>query len=187
MLDSSGYLKIIDFGFAKKFPYVKNGQKYDKTYTLCGTPEYLAPEIVTSKGYDKSVDCWALGCLIYELFLARTPFQADYTTKIFQNICSSDRSLVFSSRMEPSHIALIKKLLVVNPVLRLGNMSGGMDDVMKDPFFQTIDWKALASKTAPAPYVPPIDGDLDTSNFDEYDEDDNIPSYSGSQQYFAGF
>ena len=73
-----------------------------------------------SKGYDKSVDYWALGCLLYELFLARTPFQADYTTKIFQNICASERSLVFSSKMEPTHISLIKKLLVINPVFRLG-------------------------------------------------------------------
>lgn len=187
LLDHLGYLKVIDFGFAKRFPYLKNGQKYDKTYTLCGTPEYLAPEIVTSKGYDKSVDYWALGCLIYELFLARTPFQADYTTKIFQNICSSDRSLVFSSKMDPLHISLIKKLLVVNPALRLGSLSGGVDDIIKDPFFESVDWTAVSNRTARAPYVPPIDGQLDTSNFDEYDEDDHIVPYSGSQDCFVGF
>eukprot|EP00981_Chlorochromonas_danica_P005254 scaffold1052_cov225-Ochromonas_danica.AAC.1 len=61
LIDNRGYVKMIDFGFAKKFPYVSNGQKHDKTYTLCGTPEYLAPEIVMSKGYDKGVDYWALG------------------------------------------------------------------------------------------------------------------------------
>lgn len=187
LLDNRGYLKVIDFGFAKRFPYLKNGQRYDKTYTLCGTPEYLAPEVVTSKGYDKSVDYWALGCLIYELFLARTPFQADYTTKIFQHICSSDRCLVFSSKMEASHIAIIKKLLVVNPALRLGSLSGGVDDIIKDPFFDSMDWSSISNRTARAPYVPPIDGQLDTSNFDEYDEDDHIVPYVGSPDYFVGF
>ena len=92
LMDEQGYIKVIDFGFAKKFPYVKNGNNLDKTYTLCGTPEYLAPEIVMSKGYDKCVDYWALGCFIYELYLSRTPFQADYTTKIFQNIVASEKT-----------------------------------------------------------------------------------------------
>jgi cGMP-dependent protein kinase len=187
LLDKDGYLKVIDFGFAKKFPYEKNGQKYDKTYTLCGTPEYLAPEIVMSKGYDKSVDYWALGCLMYELFLARTPFQADYTTKIFQNICASERSLVFSSKMEASHVSIIKKLLVVNPVFRLGSLSGGVDDIMKDPFFEGFDWNGVINRTAKAPYVPPIENQLDTSNFDEYEEDNEIPAFTGSQEFFDGF
>lgn len=187
LLDKFGYIKVIDFGFAKRFPYIKNGQKYDKTYTLCGTPEYLAPEIVMSKGYDKSVDYWALGCLVYELFLARTPFQADYTTKIFQNICASERSLVFSSKMEPSHVNLIKKLLVVNPVFRLGNLIGGVDDIIHDPFFDGFDWAAVENRTAKAPYVPPVNDQMDTSNFDEYDEDDNVPDYQGSQEFFDGF
>lgn len=187
LLDHRGYLKVIDFGFAKRFPYLKNGQKYDKTYTLCGTPEYLAPEIVTSKGYEKSVDYWALGCLIYELFLARTPFQADYTTKIFQNICSSERSLVFSTKMETSHVNIIKKLLVVNPVLRLGNLSGGVDDIINDPFFDSLDWNSIINRGARAPYIPTIDGQLDTSNFDEYEENDRIVPYTGTQDHFIGF
>ncbi|RYG66653.1 cyclic nucleotide-binding domain-containing protein, partial [archaeon] len=160
LIDNRGYVKMIDFGFAKKFPYVNNGQKHDKTYTLCGTPEYLAPEIVMSKGYDKGVDYWALGCLIYELYLARTPFQADYTTKIFQNIIAAEKVLAFPRGMDPQHVALIKKLLTVNPAFRLGSLSGGIEDIIRDPFFSTLDWNALNKQEIVSPYSPPISGGL---------------------------
>jgi cGMP-dependent protein kinase len=187
LIDELGYIKVIDFGFAKKFPFLKNGQKQDKTYTLCGTPEYLAPEIVMSKGYDKSVDCWALGCLMYELFLARTPFQADYTTKIFQNIVAAEKNLSFPPKMDPQLVAVVQKLLAVNPAFRLGNLSGGIDDIIKDPFFSTVDWDAIRNRRARSPYVPPIGDPLDTSNFDAYDEEESVPTYVGSQDCFSGF
>ena len=188
-MGSNGYIKVIDFGFAKKFPYEKNGQRYDKTYTLCGTPEYLAPEIVMSKGYDKGVDYWAMGCFLYELYLARTPFQADYTTKIFQNIIGSEKTLQFPDRvgMDPQHIALVKKLLAPNPVFRYGNLSGGIDDIIKDPFFASINWTDFEAQTIPAPYLPNVGDSLDTSNFDNYDEDLGIPQYTGDQKHFDGF
>jgi len=187
LMDSRGYLKMIDFGFAKKFPYLKNGMKQDKTYTLCGTPEYLAPEIVMSKGYDKCVDYWALGCLIYELYLSRTPFQADYTTKIFQNIIAADKVLAFPPRMDPQHVALIKKLLSVNPAFRLGNVSGGIEDIINHPFFSTVNWNGLIAGTEVSPYCPPIGDELDSSNFDDYEEEESIPAYSGTQEHFDKF
>jgi len=187
LIDSDGYVKMIDFGFAKRLPCTKNGVKQDKTYTLCGTPEYLAPEIVMSKGYDKSVDYWALGCLVYELYLSRTPFQADFTTKIFQNIVAAEKNLVFPPKMEPQHVAICKKLLTVNPAFRLGNLSGGVDDIMRDPFFSTMDWDALHNKTIRSPYRPPVKNALDSSNFDEYEEEEGIPTYSGDQGLFAEF
>jgi len=187
LMDGKGYLKMIDFGFAKKFPYVKNGQKHDKTFTLCGTPEYLAPEIVMSKGYDRGVDYWALGCLIYELYLSRTPFQADYTTKIFQNIIAADKVLSFPPRMDPQHVSLIKKLLSVNPAFRLGSLSGGIEDIISDPFFSDVNWQGIIEQTVPAPYVAPISNQLDSSNFDEYDEADGVPDYLGDQEYFEQF
>jgi cGMP-dependent protein kinase len=187
LIDGKGYVKLIDFGFAKKFPYTKNGQKHDKTYTLCGTPEYLAPEIVMSKGYDKAVDYWALGCLIYELYLARTPFQADYTTKIFQNIIAAEKVLSFPRGMDPQHVALVKKLLSFNPAFRLGTLSGGIDEILRDPFFSTVDWTSVTAQEASAPFVPPISSGLDSSNFDDYEEEETIPEYVGSQEHFANF
>ncbi len=187
LIDHLGYIKVIDFGFAKKFPFMKNGQKQDKTYTLCGTPEYLAPEIVMSKGYDKSVDYWALGCLLYELYLSKTPFQADYTTKIFQNIVAAEKNLSFPPKMDPQLVAIVKKMLTVNPAFRLGNLSGGIQDIINDPFFSTLDWNALRNRTLRSPYVPPIGDPLDSSNFDEYDEEEFSGDYVGSQEHFAKF
>jgi serine/threonine protein kinase/CRP-like cAMP-binding protein len=187
LMNSNGYLKMIDFGFAKKFPFEKGGQRQDKTYTLCGTPDYLAPEIVMSKGYDKGVDYWAFGCFLYELYLARTPFQADYTTKIFQNIIASEKNLSFPDKMDPQHVALVKKLLSPNPVFRIGNLNGGVDDIIRDPFFSSLNWSDMQAQTIAAPYKPAIGNDLDTSNFDQYEEETVIPEYTGTQEPFNGF
>jgi cGMP-dependent protein kinase len=188
LIDSNGYVKIIDFGFAKKIPNVgADGVNHDKTYTLCGTPEYLAPEIVMSKGYDKGVDYWAFGCLTYELWLAKTPFQADYTTKIFQNIVASDKNLSFPPGMDPTHVALCRKLLTANPAFRLGSLSGGINDIINDPFFGDFDWESLKSGKMKSPYSPPVKDAMDTSNFDEYEEEVDPSIYTGSQSIFAGF
>lgn len=187
LINHRGYVKMIDFGFAKRFPYNKNGQAQYLTYTLCGTPEYLAPEIVMSKGYDKRVDYWALGCLIYELWLARTPFQADYTSKIFQNIVAAEKVLSFPKDMDPKHVSLIKKLLAVNPTDRLGSSSNGIEDIINDPFFTHFDWASVTNQTLASPYCPPISGGLDSSNFDDYEEEEAIPEYFGSQEPFKDF
>ena len=81
----------------------------------------------------------------------------------------------------------MKKLLSVNPSFRLGNLSGGVDDIIKDPFFASLDWTALRSKQLPAPFTPPMKNPTDSSNFDHYDEADSIPRYDGSQEPFANF
>jgi serine/threonine protein kinase len=140
-----------------------------------------------SKGYDKSVDYWAFGCLVYELYLSRTPFQADYTTKIFQNIVAAEKNLTFPPKIDPQLVSLVKKLLTVNPTFRLGNLNGATQDIMNDPFFSTIDWNAVKQRTARAPYVPPIGNPMDSSNFDEYEEEDFVGDYVGSQEVFAQF
>jgi len=89
--------------------------------------------------------------------------------------------------MDPQHVAMCKKLLNVNPAFRLGNLSGGIDDIIRDPFFSTVDWAALERRALPAPYIPPIGDPLDSSNFDEYEEADGVPQYGGSQDVFNQF
>ena len=86
LLDADGYLKVVDFGFAKRIPFYKGNVLSQRSFTLCGTPEYLSPELVLSKGHNKSVDYWALGCLIYELLVGTTPFQDQQQPKIFEKV-----------------------------------------------------------------------------------------------------
>ena len=102
LMDNKGYLKVIDFGFAKHIPFNKNGRAQAKSFTLCGTPEYLSPELVLSKGHDKSADYWALGCLIYELLVGHTPFQHDNQQEIFKRIIQSTRYLHFPKQVRES-------------------------------------------------------------------------------------
>eukprot|EP00968_Pinguiococcus_pyrenoidosus_P000781 scaffold47_cov258-Pinguiococcus_pyrenoidosus.AAC.108 len=189
LIDHEGYLKLIDFGFAKHIPFVKGNVLHAKSFTLCGTPEYLAPELVLSKGHDKSVDYWALGCLVYELFVGRTPFQDDHQPEIFRKIIHADRCLVFPPGFDPKAANLVRRLLCANPAFRIGNLLGGIKDIWNHAWFAEsgFHWSDLAQKQVVAPYVPTISDPLDTSNFDPFPEDDFVQRYTGNQDIFAEF
>mmetsp|Transcript_9580 Transcript_9580/g.11597 ORF Transcript_9580/g.11597 Transcript_9580/m.11597 type:complete len:772 (+) Transcript_9580:51-2366(+) len=189
LMDSEGYLKVIDFGFAKHIPFNKNGRPQAKSFTLCGTPEYLSPELVLSKGHDKSADYWALGCLIYELLVGHTPFQHDNQQEIFKRIIQSTRYLHFPKQVDSGAVDIVTKLLSANPAYRLGNLQGGTDDIMNHAWFKKskFNWQSLFEKKIKAPYAPKIKDPLDTSNFDPYPEDVYIPPYTGRQDIFEGF
>jgi cGMP-dependent protein kinase len=187
LLDHQGYMKVIDFGFAKHIPYYKGTELHNHSFTLCGTPEYLSPELVLSRGHDKSVDYWALGCLIYELIVGHTPFQDDVQSEIFKKIIHSDRSLRFPSGFDPQAKDLVQKLLSPNPAFRLGNMSGLVQDIKCHAWYEGFNWNDLEERNMETPYVPTINDPLDTSNFDPYPEDDHVPPYTGSQRKFEGF
>ena len=189
LMDAAGYIKVIDFGFAKHIPFDKNGKSQAKSFTLCGTPEYLSPELVLSKGHDKSVDYWALGCLIYELLVGHTPFQHDNQQEIFKRIIQSQRFLHFPKQVDSGAQDLITKLLAVNPAYRLGNLSGATKDIMDHAWFKKakFNWDGLNARSLKPPYVPQIKDPLDTSNFDPYPEDAYVPPYTGRQDIFDGF
>jgi serine/threonine protein kinase len=164
VLDSNGYLKLVDFGLAKK---VDSG----KTWTLCGTPDYLAPEVILNEGHDWAVDYWGLGVLIYEMTAGSPPFYADDPMDVYERILSGHVPI-------PSHFSrgladLVKKLLKTYQSKRLGRTKGGTSSVMKHKWFSGFDWDALLKKEMEVPIKPKIKDMEDTSNFDEYPDDED--------------
>lgn len=160
LLDRDGHLKITDFGFSKKLT--------DRTWTLCGTPEYLAPEIIQSKGHNKAVDWWALGILMYEMLAGYPPFYDDNPFGIYEKILSG--KIEWAKHLDPVAKDLIKKLLVQDRTKRLGNMKSGADDIKRHRWFKGIDWQEVLMRKLKPPIVPKVKFDGDTSNFDEYPE-----------------
>ncbi|KAG7671492.1 hypothetical protein Ndes2526B_g09344 [Nannochloris sp. 'desiccata'] len=158
LLDSAGYLKITDFGFAKRIP------PGTRSYTLCGTPEYLAPELVTQSGHGRAVDWWAVGVLIYEMVAGFPPFSQEDRVAMFRAICNSQYRL--PEHFSPTLRDLIKQFLVRVPNRRLGCMQGGVAEVKQHPWFAGFDWDALAQRKMAAPFVPKVSSPEDASNFD---------------------
>ncbi|KAF4444566.1 AGC PKA kinase [Fusarium acutatum] len=163
LLDRHGHLKITDFGFAKRVP--------DKTWTLCGTPDYLAPEVVSNKGYNKSVDWWSLGILIYEMLCGYTPFwDSGSPMKIYENILKG--KVKYPAYVNADAQNLLERLITADLTKRLGNLYGGPNDVKTHPWFAEVTWDRLARKDIDAPYTPPVKaGAGDASQFDRYPED----------------
>lgn len=170
LLDRDGYIKIVDMGFAKIV--------HDHTYTLCGTPEYLAPELVYGKGHGKGVDYWAVGVLIYEMLCGTSPFADESNDQM--KIC---KKIVKGRYTFPAWIRdkeakdIINKLLTQKVTSRLGCKKGGVKEILTHKWFAPIDWDALVAKRIAAPWKPPLKDPFDTSHFDPYDEDDEVERY----------
>ncbi|KAL7544276.1 hypothetical protein ACHAWF_007660 [Thalassiosira exigua] len=166
VMDAEGYLKVVDFGLAKK---LEGG----KTWTLCGTPDYLAPEVILNEGHDWAVDYWALGVLIYEMTAGTPPFYAEDPMEVYEKILSGHVSI-------PSHFSrglgeLVKKLLKTYQSKRLGRTKGGASSVMKQKWFSGFDWNSLLARELAVPLKPQVNDLEDASNFDDYPEDADEP------------
>lgn len=182
LIDADGYAVIVDLGFAK---VVGN-----KTYTLCGTPEYLAPEIITSKGHDKAADYWAFGVLVYEMLVGRSAFYVRGADNIalFKNIVCVKYSI--PRAVNGFAQDLIKKLLVRNQATRLGNLSRGHLDIMEHAWFQSINFATLSHKEMKSPWIPDVQDPFDVSNFEQMKtpKESRAKALSKKEQdFFEGF
>jgi len=194
VMHKSGYIKMIDFGFAKHLPYTEKGKVMYKTHTMCGTPEYLAPELVAHKGHTVSADYWSFGCFVYELLTGQTPFCHRDQNEILKRIMKPDRYLAFPKRQKKDLISapardLIKGLLTKNPSYRLGGRKAGIQDIKKHAWFTggpDFTWEALYEKTLDPPYVPDVKDAMDVSAFDGMEESEDV-RYHGNQDAFIGF
>uniref|UniRef100_A0A669F3I0 protein kinase C n=1 Tax=Oreochromis niloticus TaxID=8128 RepID=A0A669F3I0_ORENI len=160
LLDTEGYVKIADFGLCKE------GMGYgDRTSTFCGTPEFLAPEVLTDTSYTRAVDWWGLGVLIYEMLVGESPFPGDDEEEVFDSIVNDE--VRYPRFLTTEAIGVMRRLLRRNPERRLGSGEKDAEEVKKQPFFRVMDWEALLQRKVPPPFVPNIGGKEDVSNFDE--------------------
>ena len=159
LIDEDGYLKLADFGMAKML------KEQEKAFSLCGTPEYFAPEIITREGHNKSADWWSYGILLYEMLYGIPPFYSKNTEKMFELITTAE--IKYPKKIQVSENAkdLISKLLIKDQELRLGT-EGGFETIKKHLFFKGFDFKALEEKKLEAPYIPTLRGSIDVTNFD---------------------
>lgn len=155
LLDSRGYLRLTDFGFAKIVD--------DRTWTLCGTPEYLAPEIIQSDGHGKAADWWACGVLCYEMLVGYPPFFDESPYGIYEKILNGH--IHWPRTMDHLSRDLIRAFLKPDRTKRLGNMNGGPQDILDHPWFRGVDWDALERREINAPIIPHTSSVDDTRHF----------------------
>ena len=176
LINKNGYLKLTDFGFAK---YLDN----EKTYTLCGTPEYLAPEIILNKGHGKPVDWWTMGILLYEMLVGIDPFSDDDPMQTYQKIIKG--KINFPKDFDKNAKSLIKHLLTADTTKRYGCLKNGVKDILNHRLFIGYDWKNFVFLKMEPPYIPPIKSATDTSNFESYpDSDVESPSVDRNEDPF---
>ncbi|KAI8390136.1 kinase-like domain-containing protein [Blakeslea trispora] len=161
LLDVHGHIKITDFGFAKKVP--------DITWTLCGTPDYLAPEIIQTKGYGKAADYWAFGVLIFEMLAGHPPYYDDNQFRLYEKILTTPPT--YPSSIDSTAKDLLQHLLTTDLSQRFGNLKRGWLDIREHKWFASLDFEKLLQRKIKPPHIPHLKGEGDASNFDKYPEE----------------
>jgi len=172
LIDRDGYIKVTDFGLSKQ-----NILDNHSTNSFCGTPEYLAPEIVENKGHGKAVDWWSLGAIIFEMLTGVPPFSSKDRNKLFNSIKIGE--IRYPSYISKEALSLMNSLFIKDPDQRLGSGDTGLEEIINHPFFNSIDWKGIAEKKIQPPFVPKLKSDVDTRYIDKlFTEENPLNSYN---------
>ena len=167
LIDASGHIKLTDFGLSKMVKKTK-----EKAFTICGTPQYLAPEILSDDGYDKTVDWWSLGCVMFEMLTGSAPFRIPKGSYLTADLYK--KKINIPDYVTPEAKDLIKQLLVPNPKKRLGFGPDGSKKIKEHPYFNDIDWDDAADRKLTPPFVPELNGETDLKYFDKMFTNENI-------------
>lgn len=159
MLTLDGHIKVADYGLCKEDMWYGS-----TTSTFCGTPEFMAPEILLDKRYGRAVDWWAFGVLIYQMLLQQSPFRGEDEDEIYDAILADEP--LYPIHMPRDSVSILQKLLTREPELRLGSGPTDAQEIMSHAFFRNVNWEDIYYKRVPAPFLPTLKGKADTSNFD---------------------
>ncbi len=159
LIDRDGYVKITDFGLSKQ-----NIMDNYSAHSFCGTPEYLAPEIIENQGHGQAVDWWSLGAIVYEMLTGLPPFYSKDKEKLFNNI--KQGNLKIFNYLSNNAISFLKSLFVKDPEKRLGSGKTGLEDIKSHIFFKDIDWDLLYKKKIKPPFIPRIQNSEDVRYVD---------------------
>ncbi|KAG0306660.1 camp-dependent protein kinase catalytic subunit [Dissophora globulifera] len=173
LIDAQGNIKITDFGFAKHLP------ESETAWTFCGTPDYLAPEVITSKGYGKAADWWSFGIFIFEMLAGYPPFYDDDLFKMCHKIVEGE--MRYPKYFDGLAKDLLKKLLVSDLTKRYGNLRDGCLDIKNHAWFEGVDWTMVLRREIAAPFVPDVKWDGDASCFGFYPEEDEEEEETGQR------
>jgi serine/threonine protein kinase len=180
LLDARGHIRLTDFGLSKE----GISSSSSGANSFCGTPEYLAPEILNRQGHGRAVDWWSLGALLYEMLTGLPPFYCQDRERLFEKIRKSE--LPYPASLSRPAKSVLQALLTKDPTRRLGSGPNDAQDIKNHIFFAEINWDKLANGEVAAPWKPNISGSLDTSQFDK--EFTNMPVFSPqSMQRIHGF
>ncbi|KAF2452773.1 kinase-like domain-containing protein [Lineolata rhizophorae] len=188
LLDYTGHIALCDFGLCKL-----DMKDEDRTNTFCGTPEYLAPELLTGGGYTKTVDWWTLGVLLYEMLTGLPPFYDENTNDMYRKILTEPLHFPGPELVPPAARDLLTRLLDRDAERRLG--AKGAAEIKAHYFFHSIDWRKLLERKYEPSFKPSVVDQRDTANFDrEFTSEAPTDSYvegpmlsQTMQQQFAGW
>ncbi|KAL3881087.1 hypothetical protein ACJMK2_027718 [Sinanodonta woodiana] len=186
LLDAEGHIKLTDFGLSKESIFEEN-----KTYSFCGTVEYMAPEVVNRKGHGTAADWWSYGVLMFEMLTGALPFQGANRKETMTQILKA--KLGMPQFLSPEAQSLLRALFKRNPANRLGTGSTGIDEMKKHNFFASIDWKKLMQRKLTPPFKPAVVQTDDAFYFDSEftsktpKDSPGIPPSATAHELFRGF